>query len=157
DTALAPGAPQLWPQGDGNVAFDWAAPADADGANAAEIEKIFAGAKHAARVRVVNQRLVACSLEPRGPTPPAAASGQLQLRAGTQGVASIRGALMQCLNVKPEELRVTTDDVGGGFGMKASAYPEYPALLHAARALGRPVHWASTRAEAFLTDNQGRD
>src|SRR5262249_55673904 len=25
------------------------------------------------------------------------------------------------------------------------------------RALGRPVHWASTRAEAFLTDNQGRD
>ncbi len=41
--------------------------------------------------------------------------------------------------------------------MKSSVYPEYPALLVAARQLGRPVHWMSTRSEAFVTDTQARD
>ena len=30
-------------------------------------------------------------------------------------------------------------------------------MLHAARELKRPIHWVSTRSEAFVTDNQGRD
>ena len=30
-------------------------------------------------------------------------------------------------------------------------------MLHMARALGKPIHWAATRSEAFVTDNQGRD
>jgi len=41
--------------------------------------------------------------------------------------------------------------------MKTTVYPEYPALLIAARKLGRPVHWQSTRSEAFVTDIQARD
>ena len=57
----------------------------------------------------------------------------------------------------PERLRVLTPDVGGGFGMKASSYPEYVVILHAARLLDRPVHWTSTRWEAFQTDNQARN
>jgi carbon-monoxide dehydrogenase large subunit len=61
------------------------------------------------------------------------------------------------MGLKPNELRVLSEDVGGGFGMKAAGYPEYVALLHAARALGRSVHWVSSRSEAFLSDNQGRD
>ena len=32
-------------------------------------------------------------------------------------------------------------DVGGAFGMRASGYPEYPAMLVAAKMLGRPVRW----------------
>ena len=48
------------------------------------------------------------------------------------------------------------DDVGGSFGMKSSPYPEYVPLLHAARALGRPVKWCDLRAESFLSDQQGR-
>jgi len=156
--AIAPGAPELWPQAPGNVAFDWSAPADADGSIAAEIDRIIATAPHVARVDLVNQRVVAASLEPRVATAcHDRANGGLTLRAGTQGVASIRNQLAQTMRLKPEELRVTTEDVGGGFGMKASTYPEYPALLYAAKLVGRPVHWASTRAEAFVSDNQGRD
>ena len=155
--ALASGAPQLWPQAPGNVAFDWSAPADADGSNAAEIERIFTSAPHRARVELVNQRLVAASLEPRVATASYdRASGTFSLRAGTQGVASIRNQLAQTMRIEPEELRVVTEDVGGGFGMKASTYPEYVPLLCAARQIGRPVHWAATRAEAFVSDNQGR-
>jgi aerobic carbon-monoxide dehydrogenase large subunit len=156
--AVAPGAPQLWPQAAGNVAFDWSAPADADGSIAAEIDRIIATAAHVARVNLINQRLVAASLEPRVATASHdRATGTWALRAGTQGVASIRNQLAQTMRLKREELRVTTEDVGGGFGMKASTYPEYAALLHAARLVDRPVHWAATRAEAFLSDNQGRD
>jgi carbon-monoxide dehydrogenase large subunit len=56
-----------------------------------------------------------------------------------------------------QRLRVITEDVGGAFGLKSGAYPEYLAVMVAARVTGRPVHWMSSRSEAFLTDNQGRD
>ena len=61
------------------------------------------------------------------------------------------------MGVPNEKLRVITEDVGGAFGMKTPIYPEYPALLVAASKLGRPVHWQSTRSEAFVTDTQARD
>ena len=41
--------------------------------------------------------------------------------------------------------------------MKSGVYPEYTALIAAARLTGKPVHWMSSRSEAFSTDNQGRD
>ena len=61
------------------------------------------------------------------------------------------------MRLTPDRLRVLTDDVGGGFGMKASSYPEYVALLCAAKQVGRAIHWVSTRSEAFISDNQARD
>jgi hypothetical protein len=39
---------------------------------------------------------------------------------------------------------------------KAAASPQYVAILHAARALGRPVKWCDERADSFLLDQQGR-
>jgi carbon-monoxide dehydrogenase large subunit len=156
--AIAPGAPQLYPEAPNNVAFDWSAPADPEGKVKAGVDKAFAEAAHVVKVDLVNQRLVVASLEPRTATASYdAASNTFTLRTGTQGVAPIRMGMAGVMNIKPEELRVLTDDVGGGFGMKASTYCEYAALMHAAKALGRPVHWTSTRSEAFVTDNQGRD
>jgi carbon-monoxide dehydrogenase large subunit len=156
--AIAPGAPQLWPQAPGNIGFDWTAPADPDGKKQAALERAFAEAAHVVRVELVNQRLVVASLEPRSATASYDADKKIfTLRCPTQGVANIRGQVADSLSVKPEELHVLTDDVGGAFGMKGAAHPEYVALLHAARALRRPVHWVSTRSEAFVTDCQGRD
>ena len=66
--ALKPGAPQIWPDAPGNLAVDWPGPAADPDANAAEVERIFASAKHVARIAEMNQRLVVASMEPRGAT-----------------------------------------------------------------------------------------
>ena len=50
-----------------------------------------------------------------------------------------------------------TEDVGGAFGLKTGAYPEYLATMVGAQVTGRPMHWMSSRSEAFLSDNQARD
>jgi carbon-monoxide dehydrogenase large subunit len=41
--------------------------------------------------------------------------------------------------------------------MKAPVYPEYVCVLHAARALGRPVKWTDERSTSFVSDSHGRD
>jgi carbon-monoxide dehydrogenase large subunit len=156
--AIASGAPQLWPEAPGNIGFDWTAPADPDGKKQAALERAFKDAAYVVRVELVNQRLVVASIEPRTATASYdAGSKQFTLRCGTQGVAAVRGQIAGAMGVKPEELRILTDDLGGAFGMKGWCYPEYVPMLHAARLLQKPIHWVSTRAEAFVSDNQGRD
>ena len=158
DQALAPGAPSLGPDGAGNVAHDFAAPPEGDAAAAAALEAAFAGAAHVARITVENQRLVVASLEPRTATASHdPATDSYVLRAPAQGNGPLRAAVAGALKIPPDRLRYVTEDVGGAFGMKGQPYPEYVALCVAAKAVGRPVHWASTRSEAFLTDTQARD
>jgi carbon-monoxide dehydrogenase large subunit len=41
--------------------------------------------------------------------------------------------------------------------MKGAIFPEYVCVMHAARALGRPVKWTDDRSGAFLSDPHGRD
>jgi carbon-monoxide dehydrogenase large subunit len=156
--AVKPGAPQLWPDAPGNIGFDWTAPADPDGKKQAALDRAFTEAAHVVRVELINQRLVVASLEPRTATASYdAGMNRFTLRCGTQGVAAVRGQVAGAMGIKPDELRVLSDDVGGGFGMKGWCYPEYVPMLHAARLLQKPIHWVSSRAEAFVSDNQGRD
>ena len=41
--------------------------------------------------------------------------------------------------------------------MKSAPFPEYVCVLHAARALGRPVKWTDERSGSFVSDSHGRD
>jgi carbon-monoxide dehydrogenase large subunit len=59
--------------------------------------------------------------------------------------------------VAPDRVRIHVPDVGGGFGMKLMAHPEYGLCALAAKDLGRPVKWIGDRSESFLSDTQGRD
>ncbi len=120
--------------------------------------RIIKSAPHVAKVRVVNQRMVVASIETRGATGHYdKASDSYTLYACSQSADALRSQAAAIMGVPNEKLRVITDDVGGAFGMKTTVYPEYPALLVAARKVGRPVHWQSTRSEAFVTDTQARD
>jgi carbon-monoxide dehydrogenase large subunit len=156
--AIAPGAPLLWPQAPGNLAIDWQSPPSADGANEKEVARIIAAAPRVARVSHLNQRIAAATMEPRGGTASYdAATDSYTMRVCSQSAIVLRDGLAAATSIKPAKLRVVTEDVGGAFGMKTPVYPEYPALLVAAKRLRRPVHWMASRAESFLTDNQARD
>ena len=158
EDAVAADAPQLWPEAPANIAIDWPGPVPDDGTNDREIERVFSGAKYAARVSLANQRLIVASMEPRGATADFdPLNGVHTLRCGSQGVYVLRNQIAAVMGVCPEQIRVVTEDVGGAFGMKTPVYPEYIALLVAARRLRRAVHWMSTRGEAFVSDNRARD
>jgi aerobic carbon-monoxide dehydrogenase large subunit len=154
--AVAAAAPLVHPDVPGNIALIWALGGEPD--NLREIDAAMRAAAHVARVSLVNQRIVVASLEPRGATAAYdAASDSYVLRCGSQSVMTLREQLVGILGIGRDKLRVLTEDVGGGFGMKSPAYPEYAALLVAAKRVQRPVHWMSTRSEAFLSDQQARD
>ncbi|HEX4407848.1 MAG TPA: xanthine dehydrogenase family protein molybdopterin-binding subunit [Xanthobacteraceae bacterium] len=156
--AIREGAPQLWPQAPGNVAVDWPGPNPEPAANTKKIDEIFASAKYVARVSLMNQRMVGNCMEPRGATARYdAATDSYYTRTCSQGAGAMREGIMAIMGLPKERVRVITEEVGGAFGIKTGPYPENIALLVGAKKFGRPIHWMSTRAEVFLTDNQARD
>ena len=155
--ALKQGAPQVHPEAPGNLALDWPGPVPSV-ENEREVDKIIAGAAHVAKVTVVHQRLMVASMETRGATGVYdKQNDSYTLHACSQSAGGLRNTTAPVMGLPPEKLRVLTGDVGGAFGMKSPVYPEYPVVLVAAKKLGRPVRWQSTRSEAFMTDTQGRD
>ncbi|PYO54896.1 MAG: carbon monoxide dehydrogenase, partial [Candidatus Rokuibacteriota bacterium] len=120
--------------------------------------RAIATAAHVTRLTLLDNRLVTCFMEPRAALAewdPAA--GRYTLHASLQSVHALALNLARVLRVPVERVRCVTADVGGGFGSKIQPYPEYAALAWAARRLGRPLKWVSSRTEGFLTDAQSRD
>ena len=155
--AAMKGEVQLHADAPGNLCVDWPGPVPSED-NEREVAGIIKQAPHVARVRVVHQRLVVASLETRGATGDYdSAKDAYTLRACSQSADGMRAQAASIMGVPPEKMRVITGDVGGAFGMKTTCYPEYIALLVAARKVGRPVHWQATRSEAFVSDAQARD
>jgi carbon-monoxide dehydrogenase large subunit len=153
--AALPDAPLLWTDAPGNIALDWHG---LGGTEREAIAPVFAVAAHVARVRLVNQRIVMAPLEPRGALARHdAETGRYILSCASQSAFVLRQNLAHCMGLPPERIRVLSGDVGGAFGMRATGYPEYPALLVAAERTGRAVRWLASRSEGFLTDNQARD
>ena len=68
----------------------------------------------------------------------------ITLRACSQSAGALRDNILGIMNWPKERLRVITEDVGGAFGLKTGAYPEYIALMVGAKLTGRAVHWMST-------------
>jgi aerobic carbon-monoxide dehydrogenase large subunit len=84
-------------------------------------------------------------------------SDRWTLCVGCQGVFGLKHGLENVLGVERDKVRGLTGNVDGSFGMKSAVYPEYLALFHAAKALGRPVKWTDERSESFVSDSHGRD
>ncbi|MBS0246537.1 MAG: xanthine dehydrogenase family protein molybdopterin-binding subunit [Proteobacteria bacterium] len=147
----------LYDNAPGNLVVDWAGLKE-DKDNEKAVDNLIANAAHVARVTVTNQRMVVAPMETRGATGVYdARTDSYTLHSCSQGTDPLRRMTASVLGVPDDKLRVITQDVGGAFGVKTSVYPEYIALLVAAKKVGRPVHWMATRSEAFVTDNQARD
>ena len=152
EEAVRPGAPLVFAQAPGNIAYDTHI------GDKQETDKAFAGAAHTVAIKIVNPRAVANYMEPRSAVGEYdAEAGRFLLNAGSQGVHILQALIAKILKVPAANLRVVTQDVGGGFGTKNMLYREYPLVLEAARRLARSVGWLGDRGEHFVGDAQGRD
>jgi carbon-monoxide dehydrogenase large subunit len=152
ETASAPGASPVWEECPDNIGF-----MQAFGDKPAT-EAAFARADRIIRQRFVINRVTAASMEARGCVGDySPAEDRYTAYASLQRLHGFRADLASVLGIAESKLRVVSGDVGGSFGMKTALYNETVLCLLAARRLGRPVKWVSTRSEAFLSDAQARD
>lgn len=150
--ATAPGAPALAPEAPDNIACETRY------GSAEATDAAFARARHVVKLDIVNQRLHALSLEPRSVLAAFDRDSQrLTIRMSTQMPTGVRNSVCDALGLAQEQVRVVVGDVGGGFGMKTSAYPEDIAAAWCARVLQRPVKWVADRSEEFISSYHGRD
>ncbi len=151
EAALAQGAEQLYPEIPGNLCFDY------EYGDETKTNEAFAQAAHVTRITLDSQRMVGNPMEPKAclaaydPE-----SGKYDLYVSSQGLSLMRGSASGITGVPPEKIMVHAQDVGGGFGIRSDAYAEYCVAMLAAKTLGQPVKWTSSRSETFLSDYHGR-
>ncbi len=74
----------------------------------------------------------------------------LTLYVSTQGAHEIRASVAEAFGLDPQQVRVISPHVGGGFGGKLFAHPDVILAVLAARFVpGRPVKLALTRQQMF--------
>jgi aerobic carbon-monoxide dehydrogenase large subunit len=152
EQAARPDAPLIHAEAPENVALDYHY-GDAD-----QVAAAFAKAAHVTRLKLVNSRVIVNAMEPRAAIGSYdSQSGRFTLYVPSQGVFGMKANVAEILKVEPKQVRILSGHVGGSFGMKAAPFPEYVCVLHAARALNRPVKWTDERSGSFVSDSHGRD
>jgi aerobic carbon-monoxide dehydrogenase large subunit len=149
--AARPGAPLLHEEAGANVlvAREFKR-GDADAALAAAAVRV--------KARFRMRRRTPLALEPRAYLAEYdRARDALTLYSTTQVPGIIRDGIAEALDLPGHRLRVIAPDVGGGFGGKASLYPEEIFVCAAARQLRRPVKWTSDRMEDFAATGHAFD
>jgi carbon-monoxide dehydrogenase large subunit len=150
--ALRADAPRVWESRDTNICID------ADLGDPLGVERAFAKADYVARLTTWIQRVSGAPLEPRAAVGIYDAEARrYTLYSGGGGVVRHKGQLMAVMGEAADNVRVVNRDVGGSFGTRNNFYRESGLVCWAARKVGRPVKWTSSRHECFLSDYQGRD
>ena len=104
----------------------------------------------------VNHRVSGAPIEPSAAL--AEADGDaVTLWCTSQRPHEVRNGVAAALDLSPTDVRVIAPAVGGGFGPKATVFPEFIVAAWLARRLHRPVKWVETRTENLTNMSQGRD
>jgi carbon-monoxide dehydrogenase large subunit len=151
EAALRPGAPLVEPAFEDNevVGFAW---------SRGDVDAAFDDAAVVVQERFQTSRASGAPIETRGVVAVVDPhDGRLTVWSSTQTPFMLRDFLAGLLKIGPRAVRVVAPDVGGGFGLKGSLYPEEVAVVLAARALGRPVKWIEDRAEHLAASTHGRE
>ncbi|HUG32194.1 MAG TPA: xanthine dehydrogenase family protein molybdopterin-binding subunit [Acidimicrobiia bacterium] len=121
-----------------------------------DIDKSFADAPRSTTITVDQHRGALASLECRGVFARWEPGDSLTLWTSSQSPHAVRAHVASYLGLSPDELRVATPDVGGGFGPKAAVYAEEYVLAALARYLESSVRWVERRREHFTATLQQR-
>jgi aerobic carbon-monoxide dehydrogenase large subunit len=153
ESAVAPGAPAVWPDCPDNISFV------EEKGDAAAVDAAFAKADHIVRQKMVINRVTAVAMEPRGCLGDYdSRQDRYTLYTGLQNPHPLRYQIArQVFDIPETSVRVIPGDVGGSFGMRGGTYNELVLVLWASRLVGRPVKWRCDRSEGFMSDTHGRD
>jgi xanthine dehydrogenase YagR molybdenum-binding subunit len=88
-------------------------------------------------------------MEPHGTIAVWQGNDRLTVYDSTQGIFSVRKKLAAVFGLEPEQVRVISLYVGGGFGCKGSPWSHIPLAAMAARVVGRPVKLVLSRHQMF--------
>jgi aerobic carbon-monoxide dehydrogenase large subunit len=149
--ALAKGATPIHDDGADNLAFDY------EYGDRKSTEPGFAEAAHVVRVALHAQRISGNPMEPKACTAVYdAAAEAYEVCIPTQGISDIKNTLAGMTGLPPEKFHIRSNDVGGAFGVRNEVYPEFLAVMLAAKRTGKPVKWNGTRSETISGDHQAR-
>ena len=151
DQALSVQKPTVHKEIPGNICFDF------DYGDQKETDRIFATSDIHVAVTVDSPRVSAAPMEIRSALASYDAHRhRYEIYCPNQGAGLMADQLAVMLRTSANQIVVHPVDVGGGFGPRAGAYPEYAVLLYLARKLRRPIKWTGTRSEDFQCDSHGR-
>jgi len=117
---------------------------------------MFDGCEVVVRHDIVNQRVAPAPMETRAAAAIWGDDGRVTLWCSNQGAQAARRDIAGWLGLDPELVHLITPDVGGGFGAKIGADPEFALVAWIAKHLGRPVRWVETRSENLTGMVHGR-
>ena len=122
-----------------------------------DVDRAFAGADVVMRETFRIQRYVGMPLEGRGVVAQwDRRDGSLTTWNSTQVSHFVQQGLSASLGLPPTKIRVIAPDLGGGFGTKASGYPEDVLVPLAAITLNHPVKWTEDRREHMMSAAHAR-
>ncbi|RVX46399.1 xanthine dehydrogenase YagR molybdenum-binding subunit [Nonomuraea polychroma] len=78
--------------------------------------------------------------------------GTLTLYESTQGVILSRKAVSDAFRMRPDQVRIISPYLGGGFGAKGPTYPHTLLTAAAAQLAGRPVKLVLSRAQMYTSN-----
>ena len=122
------------------------------------IDRAFAAAEVVISQRMVNHRLVPCSIEPRGVVAHYEPGKELlTIWSSTQNPHILKTQVAGMFDLGEHQIRAIAPEVGGGFGSKINIYAEEYVSAGISKTLGIPVKWIEDRSEAFVATTHGRD
>ncbi|MBI3998324.1 MAG: xanthine dehydrogenase family protein molybdopterin-binding subunit, partial [Armatimonadetes bacterium] len=144
EAALASDTPRVHPDIPDNCAGGWTV-------ETGDVDAALPGADRVFRERFEIERGHGQPLEPRGVVARwDAVEESLTVWSSTQVAHAVRDAIASALHLPARQVRVIVPDVGGGFGLKGTPYPEEILAAWLARRSGRPVRWIEDRLEHFV-------
>jgi carbon-monoxide dehydrogenase large subunit len=116
----------------------------------------FDGCEVVVRQALVNQRVAPVPLETRAAAAAWGEDGRVTIYCSNQGAQQAKAQIAGWLGLDPALVHLVTPDVGGGFGAKIGADPEFAMVAWLAQKAGRPVKWVENRSENLVGMLHGR-
>jgi carbon-monoxide dehydrogenase large subunit len=123
-----------------------------------DVEAAFAKADRVVSKRFAHGRYSAAPLEGRAVVADYSdETGEITMWDSTQSPHVVRTAIAGPLGIAESKIRVISDFVGGGFGLKAHIYVEEAIIPALSRMAGRPVKWIEDRYEHLAASLHSKD